>query len=116
VTGYAETVTDSSEIQISTDTHFSAWVPLAVIDEHRRECLALDIAGSFRDNDVVGLLRYLLPARGCPGYACSDNSPEFVSEIVKKLLKKSGVKTTYIALGNPWENGYIESFNSRPRK
>ena len=26
-----------------------------------------------------------------------------------------GAKTTYIAPGSPWENGYIESFNARLR-
>jgi transposase InsO family protein len=25
------------------------------------------------------------------------------------------VQTLFIELGNPWENGYIESFNSKPR-
>ena len=34
---------------------------------------------------------------------------------VQKWLEKAGVKTLYIAPGSPWENGYIESFNSRLR-
>ena len=88
---------------------------LVVIDEYTRECLALDVARSFRGDDVAELLRYLFAVRGCPGYIRSDNGPEFVSEAVKKWLKKSGVETLYIAPGSPWENGYIESFNSRLR-
>jgi len=39
----------------------------------------------------------------------------FVSNAVKRWLKRSGVETLYIAPGSPWENGYIESFNSRLR-
>lgn len=88
---------------------------LVVIDEYTRECLALDVARSFRGDDVVELLRYLFAVRGCPAYIRSDNGPEFVSKAVKKWLKKSGVETLYIAPGSPWENGYVESFNSRLR-
>jgi transposase InsO family protein len=88
---------------------------LVVIDEYTRECLAMDVAKSFRGEGVVELLRYLFAVRGCPGYIRSDNGPEFVSNAVKRWLKESGVETLYIAPGSPWENGYIESFNSRLR-
>ena len=73
------------------------------------------MARSFRCEDVVELLRYLFAVRGCPKYLRSDNGPEFVSKAVKKWLKNAGVETLYIALGSPWENGYIESFNGRLR-
>ena len=88
---------------------------LVVIDEYTRECLAIDVARSFRGDDVVELLRYLFAVRGCPAYIRSDNGPEFVSEAVKRWLKTSCVETLYIAPGSPWENGYIESFNSKLR-
>ena len=88
---------------------------LVVIDEFTRECLALDAAKSFKGHDVVEVLRYLVAVRGCPDYIRSDNGPEFVSNAVQKWLKKAGVKTLYIAPGSPWENGYVESFNSKFR-
>ena len=88
---------------------------LVVIDEFTRECLALDAARSFKGKDVVEVLRYLFAVRGCPKYIRSDNGPEFVSEAVQKWLRKTGVDTLYIAPGSPWENGYVESFNSRLR-
>ena len=88
---------------------------LVVIDEFTRECLALDAARSFKGRDVVEVLRYLCAVRGCPKYIRSDNGPEFVSETVQKWLRKTGVDTLYIAPGSPWENGYVESFNSRLR-
>jgi len=50
--------------------------------------------------------------RGCPAYIRSDNGPEFISSAVQKWLEKAGVKTLYIVPGSPWENGYVESFNS----
>jgi putative transposase len=88
---------------------------LTVMDEYTRECLAIDVARSFRGQDVVELLRYLFAVRGYPKYIRSDNGPEFVSKAVKRWLKASGVETLHIAPGSPWENGYIESFNGKLR-
>ncbi len=88
---------------------------LVVIDEFTRECLALDVAKHFKGEDVVEVLRYLFAVRGCPKYIRSDNGPEFVSKAVRKWLKVSGVETLYVAPGSPWENGYVESFNSKLR-
>ena len=88
---------------------------LTVLDEYTRECLAIDVARSFRGQDVVELLRYLFAVRGRPAYIRSDNGPEFVSRVVKKWLENLDVETLYIAPGSPWENGYIESFNGRLR-
>jgi putative transposase len=88
---------------------------LVVMDEYTRESLAIDVARSFSGRDVVELLRYLFAVRGYPVYIRSDNGPEFISSAVQKWLRKSGVETLYIAPGSLWENGYIESFNSRPR-
>ncbi len=39
----------------------------------------------------------------------------FASNAVKKWLKASGVRTLFVAPGSPWENGYVESFNSKLR-
>ena len=43
----------------------------------------------------------------------SDNGPEFIAKSIRRWLKISGGQTLYIALGSPWENGYIESFNGK---
>ena len=88
---------------------------LVVIDEFTRESLAIDVARSFKGENVVEVLRYLFAVRGCPKYIRSDNGPEFISNIVVKWLENSGVDTLYVAPGSPWENGYIESFNSKLR-
>ena len=88
---------------------------LVVIDEFTRECLALDVAKHFKGSDVVEVLRYLFAVRGCPEYIRSDNGPEFISAAVQKWLENSGVGTLYVAPGSPWENGYVESFNSKLR-
>jgi transposase InsO family protein len=55
----------------------------------------------------------LFAVRGVPEHLRSDNGPEFVAHAVTRWLYRAGVKTLFIAKGSPWENGYVESFNSR---
>ena len=38
-----------------------------------------------------------------------------MARTVTRWLDRVGVKTWFIAPGSPWENGYVESFNSRFR-
>jgi putative transposase len=88
---------------------------LNIIDEHTRECLTIDVAKRITAQDVIEVLRYLFLIRGVPDYIRSDNGPEFTAKKVKKWLKAMNVKTLFIEPGSPWENGYIESFNSHLR-
>jgi putative transposase len=88
---------------------------LVVIDEFTRECLAIDVNRKIKGPDVVEVLRYLFAVRGCPAYIRSDNGPEFISNVVKKFVRNSGADTLYVEPGSPWENGYVESFNSKLR-
>ena len=88
---------------------------LVVIDEFTRECLAIDVNRKIKGPDVVEVLRYLFAVRGEPGFIRSDNGPEFASKAVQKWLEVSGVETLFVAPGSPWENGYVESFNSKFR-
>jgi len=88
---------------------------LNILDEHTRECLTIDVAKRITAQDVIDVLRYLFLVRGVPDYIRSDNGPEFTAKKVKKWLKAMNVKTLFIEPGSPWENGYIESFNSHLR-
>jgi transposase InsO family protein len=88
---------------------------LPIEDEYTRECLALEVARSFKANDVVETLRHLFEVRGAPTYIRSDNGPEFIAEAIKAFLRERGVGTLYIEPGSPWQNAYSESFNSRFR-
>jgi transposase InsO family protein len=91
---------------------------LAVIDEHTRECLAIDVARQLRSDDVLERLAWLMATRGVPGHIRSDNGAEFTAMAVRSWLAKVGVKTLYIEPGSPpggWENGFIESFNGKLR-
>jgi len=88
---------------------------LTIVDEHTRECLAIDVSRQLNGVDVIERLSELFIFRDIPEYIRSDNGPEFVSKKVRHWLKASGVQTLYIEPGSPWENGYIESFNGKFR-
>ena len=86
-----------------------------VVDEFTRECLAFDMRRSFKSKDVIDTLSKLIGERGAPKRIRSDNGSEFVAKEIAKWLDTFGVESLYIAPGSPWQNGYIESFNSRLR-
>jgi putative transposase len=64
---------------------------------------------------VLERLSDLCIRRGVPEHIRSDNGPEFTATKVGEWLRRIGVKTLYIELGSPWENGYVESFNGKLR-
>jgi len=88
---------------------------LVVIDEHTRECLALEVGRRFTSDQFIELLADLIAARGVPKFIRSDNGPEFISRRVRQLLENINVGTSCIEPGSPWQNGYVESFKSRFR-
>ena len=83
--------------------------------EYTRECLSLDMRRSFTGSDVVDVLSQLMGERGAPKHVRSDNGSEFIAKPVQKWLAAFDVAALYIAPGAPWQNGRIESFNSRVR-
>jgi putative transposase len=89
---------------------------LNVIDEYTRECLAIVVDHSIDADAVVGTLTRLSIERGnTPAYVRFDNGPEFVSHAVADWCAESGVDSVFIDPGSPWQNAWIESFNSRLR-
>lgn len=88
---------------------------LTVIDEHTRECLAVDVARNIRSEDVIDRLAELFIRKGVPEHIRSDNGPEFTAKAVRNWLQRLDVKPLFIQPGSPWENGYIESFNGKLR-
>ncbi len=88
---------------------------LVIVDEFTRESLSIEVARHITAGDVIETLAYLFAVRGAPQYLRSDNGPEFIAQAIQAWLASSGAATLYIAPGSPWENAYIESFNSRFR-
>jgi transposase InsO family protein len=86
---------------------------LTILDEYTREYLAILVARRITADDVLAQLEELFVQRGVPEHIRSDNGPEFTAKAVREWLCRLNVQTLFITPGNPWENGYIESFNAR---
>jgi putative transposase len=88
---------------------------LTVIDEYTRECLELLPARCLTSLDVIDRLIVLMRTHGAPAHIRGDNGPEFIARALRRWLERASVGTLYVQPGAPRENGYAESFQSRPR-
>ena len=88
---------------------------LVIVDEYTRECLELRVDSSITSRKVIDSLSWLFLLRGTPKYIRSDNGPEFIARSLCQWLEEQGCSTIFIKPGSPWENAYVESFNSRLR-
>jgi len=86
-----------------------------LVDEYTRECHCIHADRRIRATDVLALLQEAIEQHGAPEYIRSDNGPEFIAKAIQRWLRKNEIKTIYIDPGCPWQNGYVESFNSRFR-
>ena len=66
---------------------------MPVVDEHTRECLAIEAERSITAEEVIGTtLARLFGQRGAPpAFIRSDNGPEFVARALKRWLEVSDV-------------------------
>jgi transposase InsO family protein len=88
---------------------------LCVVDEYTRECLAIEVGGSLRAQDVILTLSRLMRLYGKPAYVRSDNGAEFTAARVMRWLRDQAIGPAFIAPGSPWQNGVVESFNGKLR-
>lgn len=88
---------------------------LCVLDEHTRECLAIEVATSITSTDVILTLTRLMRLYGKPEYIRSDHGAEFTATRVMKWLRDRNVGPSFIPPGKPWHNGFVESFNGKLR-
>lgn len=88
---------------------------LVVLDEHTRECLALEVRRTVRGEDIVMVLDELMAIRYAPAHVRSDNGPELVSRAVKAWCEERDKGVPYIDPGSPWNYGSVESFNGKQR-
>lgn len=88
---------------------------LSVLDEFTRECLGILVATSILSQDVIAFLSGILKQRNAPVFLRSDNGSEFTAETVKTWLAEKKVGPAFIPPGQPWKNGFIESFHDKFR-
>ena len=89
---------------------------LNIVDEFAREVLATHVARSITADRTVEVLENLVRNRGLtPAFVRSDNGPELTSHALADWCKFSGTGAAFVEPGSPWQNGYVESLNSRIR-
>jgi putative transposase len=82
-----------------------------VIDDFKREGLAIEAGFSLPTTRVIRVLDQLLEWRSKPITIRCDNGPEFISHEFTDSAKKRGIRVDYIQPGNPQQNAYIERAN-----
>jgi putative transposase len=88
---------------------------VSIVDEHTRECLGGLVERSITGEDLIAELDRVAGDRGgYPAVLRCDNGPELAcAAMVDWAGERVGL--AFIPPGQPWRNGYIESFNSRVR-
>ena len=84
-------------------------------DEFTREALATNAARRINAAGMMAVLDQVCELRGAPKFLCMDNGPEFIADTLRDWCKEQHIQANYCDPGSPWQNGRIESFNSRLR-
>ena len=64
---------------------------------------------------VQEVLGTLFLRHECPKHIRIDNGPEFIAHTLREWYGHLEVAPLFIEPGSQWENGYVESFNSKLR-
>ena len=86
-----------------------------VIDDFKREGLAIEEDFSLPALRVIRALEQLLEYRSTPNVIRCDNGPEFISTEFVNWAQRHEIRIEYIQPGNPQQNAYIERHNKTVR-
>ena len=86
---------------------------LSIVDEYSRLCLAIRVGRRWKAVDVIDTIEELLKQYPASTHLRMDNGPEFIAYALQGCCTGSGTGTACIPPGSPWENPFVESFNSR---
>ena len=89
---------------------------LNVIDDYKRQVLAIEADSSIPSLRVIRVLNRLKEVRGLPEMIRVDNGPEFISKNLDGWCKENKVKLAFIQPGEPTQNAFIERFNGSLRR
>jgi len=64
-------------------------------------------------DDVVAVIEALVRQYGAPERPRMDKRTRLIAWAPRDWCRLAGTNTSYIEPGSPWEDPYIESFNSR---
>jgi putative transposase len=89
---------------------------LTVVDQYTRECVALEVGGHFRGQEVAAILTRVAFTRGLPTTINVDNGTEFTSRAFDQWAYANHVQLDFSRPGKPTDNATIESFNASVRR
>lgn len=82
-----------------------------VIDDYRREGLAIEADASLPTHRVIRALDQIMECRPKPWMIRCDNGPEFISHEFTTWATRRRIRIEYIQPGKPEQNAYIERYN-----
>ncbi|MBI4256557.1 IS3 family transposase [Candidatus Uhrbacteria bacterium] len=86
---------------------------LAVIDVHTREIIGWHIANHHTTSLIMDAFQDATRRMGTsPKYFHSNQGSEYVSGAYESLLQSYGTQPSHSSKGQPWQNGFQESFYS----
>ena len=88
---------------------------LCVMDDFRRECLALMTDTSLYSARGASELKMIVKIHGKPLAMVSDNGTELTSASILHWSQERQVEWHYTAPGKPTQNAFVESFNGQLR-
>jgi|ERR1035437_3887765 putative transposase len=77
--------------------------------------MAVHVQRSITADDLMNVLDELVARHGALTFLRCDHGPEFAAFAIADWCRFNNASTTFIDPGSPWQNGHIESFNSRIR-
>lgn len=83
-----------------------------IMDLKSREIVGINISRFHNKELVLGAFENAMSKFKRPNILHSDQGTEYDSENYLGLVEKLGIKVSMSAKGNPWQNGYQESFYS----
>lgn len=114
-TADAPDVVWAADFQFDSTTDGRTIKIVSIVDEHTRESLGGLVERGITADALTDELDRICAQRGVrPAVLRSDNGPEFACQIMADWAgQQSGL--SFIPPGQPWRNGYIESYNGKIR-
>lgn len=105
------------DFQFDSDFSGKAMKICNIVDEFTREHIAFKAGRTITATDVVELLDVAALQRDTrPRVIRMDNGPECISTTLKTWVAEDSTTTQhFIPPGQPWHNGFVESFHNRLR-
>ncbi len=88
---------------------------LNIVDEFTREALVMLVERNIDADTVIAVLERLVSERGAPELLRCDNGPEMTAHALRDWCVLSNTGTLFIEPGSPWQNPFVELFDSRVR-